>query len=213
MNTRRILSLGLILMVLSNCAVMSEEECAYSDWTAVGYEDGADGRSSDRFGDYRRACADFGITPDFTAWQNGRDRGLVEYCQPQRGFQVGQSGGSYNGVCTAQLEPGFLDGYRLGSELFVLRNNLNTINTRLEANSNDAAEIDADVAEIESIIILEDTTAEERTVLLADMRELSEIRGELEVEYELLIEERAFADAALAEFELTLIGTEFSLRP
>lgn len=188
---------------------MSEEECAYSDWTAVGYEDGADGRSGDRFGDYRRACADFGITPDFAAWQDGRERGLVEYCQPLRGFQVGQTGGRYNGVCSAQLEPDFLDAYRLGSELFNLRSQLRTIVSRLEANANDIANIDADVAEIESIIILDDTTAEERANLLAEMRELSEIRGELDVEYELLIEERVLADEALAEFELVLIEAGF----
>ena len=188
---------------------MSEEECAFSDWTAVGYEDGADGRSSDRFGDYRRTCAEFGITPDFAAWQDGRDRGLLEYCQPQRGFQLGQAGGTYNGVCSAQLEPRFLDGYRLGSELFDLRRNLNTIVSRLEAISSDVEEIEAEVAEIESIIILEDTSAEERATLLAEMRELSEIRGELEVEYELLLEERTLAEAALADFELSLIGSGF----
>ena len=209
MNTRRLLSFGLILIVLSNCAVMSEEECTYSDWTAVGYEDGADGRSSDRFGDYRRACAEFGITPDFAAWQDGRERGLVEYCQPQRGFQVGQSGGNYNGVCNAQLEPDFLEAYRLGSELYALRSNLNTIIGRLEANANDIANIDADVADIESIIILEDTTAEERAALLDEMRELSEIRGELEVEFEILIEERTLAESALADFEFTLIEAGF----
>lgn len=209
MNLKKLFSFGLIALVLSNCAVMSEEECAYSDWTAVGYEDGADGRSGDRFGDYRRACADFGITPDFAAWQDGRERGLVEYCQPLRGFQVGQTGGRYNGVCSAQLEPDFLDAYRLGSELFNLRSQLRTIVSRLEANANDIANIDADVAEIESIIILDDTTAEERANLLAEMRELSEIRGELDVEYELLIEERVLADEALAEFELVLIEAGF----
>lgn len=209
MLTRKLISLFLITALLSSCAVMSEEECAYSDWTAVGYEDGADGRTSDRFGDYRRACAEFGITPDFAAWQDGRDRGLVEYCQPLRGFQIGQSGGRYNGVCNSQLEPDFLEGYRLGSELFNLQSQLNTIVGRLEANANDVAGIDADVAEIESIIILEDTTAEERAALLADMRELSEIRGELEVEYEVLIEERVLAEKALAEFELVLVEAGF----
>ena len=209
MNKNSLLAFGLILVLLSNCTVMTEEECVYSDWTAVGYEDGADGRSSDRFGDYRRTCADFGITPDFEAWQAGRERGLVEYCQPQRGFQVGQAGGSYNGVCNAQLEPDFLDAYRLGSELFVLRSTLNGIIASLEANNSDVEAIDADVAEIESIIILDETTAAERAALLADMRELSEIRGELEVEYERLIEERVLAEAALADFELSLLGSGF----
>ena len=90
-----------------------------------------------------------------------------------------------------------------------MRSQLRAIVSRLEANANDIANIDADVAEIESIIILDDTTAEERANLLAEMRELSEIRGELDVEYELLIEERVLADEALAEFELVLIEAGF----
>ena len=209
MKFKRLISFLLVAGILSGCTVMNEQECAYSDWTAVGYEDGADGRSSDRFGDYRRACADFGITPDFAAWQEGRERGLVEYCQPLRGFQVGQSGGSYNGVCSGDMEPDFLEAYRLGSELFSLQTQLSAVVSRLASNAEDIADIDADVAEIESIIILDDTTALERAALLEDMRELSEIRGELMLESEALIEERVLAELALAEFELVLRDAGF----
>ncbi len=209
MNNSRLITLYLIFSLVSGCAVMSEEECNYSDWTAVGYEDGADGRGSDRFGDYRRACADYGVTPDFAAWQAGRERGLVEYCQPSRGFAVGQAGVGYNGVCSAELEPAFLDAYRLGAELFGLRRNLNAIVTDFSSNARAMERIDADIEEIESIIILEETTAEERAALLADMRELSELRGELEVEAELLIEARTLAELELAEFEESLLQYGF----
>ncbi|GJM11827.1 MAG: DNA repair ATPase [Pseudohongiella sp.] len=201
--------MALMGIILSGCAAMSAEECVYSDWTAVGYEDGADGRSSDRFGDYRRACADHNITPDFEAWQAGRERGLIEYCQPLRGFQVGQSGGYYNGVCNASLEPGFMDAFRLGSELYGLRSNLNTIVSRIEANSRAILRIDSDVAEIESRIVLDETTQAERAQLLLDMRELSEIKGELELEADLLIEERTLAELALYEFESSVNSAGF----
>ena len=209
MLSKRLVVFALIGIMLSGCAAMSEEECTYSDWTAVGYEDGADGRSSDRFGDYRRACADHSITPDFQAWQAGREQGLIEYCQPLRGFQVGESGGYYSGVCNSNLEPGFLDAFRLGAELYSLRSNLNTIASRVEANREAIQGIDSDVAEIESIIILDETTPVQRTQLLADMRELSEIKGELVLEAELLIEERTLAELALYEFEFTVNGAGF----
>lgn len=209
MNFQRLISLLLIVFVLASCAAMNEQECAYSDWTAVGYEDGANGQGSDRFGDYRRACADYGITPDFQAWQDGREQGLVEYCRPQRGFQVGQGGGTYNGVCNAELEPEFLEAYRLGSELFELRSTLNAINSRINENSRDMERIDVEIAEIEDIIILDETTPEERAALLADMRDLSEIRGELELESGILVEERALAELALQEFEMSLRDSGF----
>jgi len=209
MISKRLVVLTLIGVMLSGCAAMSEEECRYSDWTAVGYEDGADGRSSDRFGDYSRACADHSITPDFQAWQEGREQGLIEYCQPLRGFQVGESGGYYDGACNSNLEPGFLDAFRLGSELYSLRSNLSAIDSRVEANTEAVQRIDSDVAEIESIIILDETTPLQRTQLLADMREMSETKGELVLEAELLIEERTLADLALYEFEFAVIESGF----
>jgi hypothetical protein len=114
----------------------------------VGYEDGGDGRSSDRFGDYRRACADHNITPDFQAWQAGREQGLIEFCQPLRAFQVGESGGYYDGVCNSNLEPAFLDAFRLGAELYSLRSDLNVVASRVVTNSEAIQRIDSDVAGI-----------------------------------------------------------------
>ena len=209
MKIKRLVALILIATVLSGCAAMSEEECVYSDWTAVGYEDGADGRSSDRFGDYRRACADHNITPDFQAWQQGREQGLIEYCQPLRGFQVGESGGYYDGVCNSRLEPEFLDAFRLGAELYQLRRNLNAIVSSLSANEQSIRDIDTDIADIESTITLDETTAAQRAELLIEMRELAEIKGELALEAELLIEERTLAELALYEFEFTVNNAGF----
>lgn len=209
MKIKRLVALTLIGVMLTGCAAMSEEECVYSDWAAVGYEDGADGRSSDRFGDYRRACADHSITPDFQAWQEGRERGLIEFCQPLRGFQVGESGGYYSGVCNSNLEPDFLDAFRLGSELSNLRGSLSTINSRVAANAQEIQGIDSDVADVEALIILDETTSAQRTQLLAEMRELSEIKGELELETDLLIEERTLAELGLYEFEFIVSEAGF----
>lgn len=209
MIIKRLVALTLIGVMLAGCAAMSEEECAYSDWTAVGYEDGADGRSSDRFGDYRRACADHSITPDFQAWQEGREQGLIEFCQPLRGFQVGESGGYYSGVCNSNLEPDFLDAFRLGSELSNLRGSLSAINSGIVANARAIQGIDSDVADVEALIILDGTTSAQRTQLLAEMRELSEIKGELELETDLLIEERTLAELGLYEFEFIVSEAGF----
>ncbi|MFB3107496.1 MAG: DUF2799 domain-containing protein, partial [Pseudomonadales bacterium] len=103
--------IALVFTGLSGCATMSGDECVTSDWTTIGYEDGVRGHTADRIGQHRKACAKHGVTPDFAAYQSGRDLGLVEYCQPSRGFSVGSNGGRYNGVCSVNLEGDFLDAY------------------------------------------------------------------------------------------------------
>ena len=77
------------------------------------------------------------------------------------------------------------------------------------ANTEAIQRIDSDVAGIESIIILDETTPAQRAQLLADMRELSEVKGELVLEAELLIEERTLVELALYEFEFTVIEAGF----
>ena len=109
-----VIGLALAALVMSGCATMSGDECMATDWSAVGYEDGARGFTTERFSKHRKACAKHGVTADFGAYQSGRDQGLVEYCQPGRGFDVGSNGGRYYGVCSADLEADFLDAYNDG---------------------------------------------------------------------------------------------------
>ncbi len=132
MNSKWIsISALLVFAALGGCASMSSEECANSDWIAVGFEDGSRGYSTDRFGKRRKACAKHGITADFQAYQSGRADGLVEFCQPGRGFNLGVSGGHYNGVCDVALEEEFLDAYRVGHQLYGLRSNVNNANSQI----------------------------------------------------------------------------------
>ena len=59
----------IIAMGMSGCASMSADECAVSDWNAIGYEDGAQGYTADRLGNHRKACAKHGVAPDLQAYQ------------------------------------------------------------------------------------------------------------------------------------------------
>lgn len=100
----KIATIGLMAIGLHGCAGMNSEECLSTDWSTIGYEDGANGYTGDRIGNYRKACGKHGVTPDLVAYQQGREQGLSEYCQPGRGFAVGSSGGQYRGVCDANQE-------------------------------------------------------------------------------------------------------------
>ena len=61
------ITLVLAALLMSGCASMSSEECALSDWSAVGFEDGARGYTTERFSNHRKACAKHGQTADFRA--------------------------------------------------------------------------------------------------------------------------------------------------
>ncbi len=188
-------------IALGGCASMSGDECAMSDWSAVGYEDGARGYTTDRFSTYRKACSKHGVAPDFQAYLQGRDQGLVEYCQPGRGFHLGSRGAAYGGVCGAELEPEFLDAYNAGYQLYELRVNVNSANSRVSAKERELEENFAEIRNKEAALISQDATTEERVLVLADLKRLSERNGELEAEIEMLIAERALYQQELELYE------------
>ncbi len=203
-SMRPLTALLTLLMIVSSCATMNEQECLVSDWAAVGYEDGAQGVTSTYFGEYRRACAKHGIAPNFQAWQAGRSDGLVEYCQPTRGFYLGESGRRYNGVCEAALEPAFLDAYSIGSQLYSLRAHVNSINSNINNNTATMERIDARMVESTVLIASDDTPSERRILLLAELAEMSEEKGRLEEEMTFLVKERARAEIELDNYSRSI---------
>ena len=196
--------LSLLVIGLAGCATMSGDECATSDWTAVGYEDGSRGYTSERFGKHRKACAKHGITADFEAYQQGRSQGLVEFCQPGRGFNLGVNGGQYNGVCSVELEADFLDAYRVGQQLYTLRSKVSSANTQIYNKKHELDDIEDQITHNEALLIGDQTTIEDRVLLLAELIRLSERTGELEIEIEALIADRARHEQNLQHYEQTV---------
>ena len=209
MNTSKAILLALALAALGGCASMSEEECAMSDWHTIGFEDGSRGYPAERIGDHRKACAKHGYVPDFAAWEAGRNEGLALYCQPARGFNLGSSGGQYQGVCPADLEAEFLDGYRAGVELYNLRSNVSTANGRLQAREDELEATRAAMRDKEALLIARETAPEERVLLLADLKELAETAGKLQTEIDVLIDERARQEERLAAYEASLASSGY----
>lgn len=202
------MTVGAVFLALGmgGCASMSSEECANSDWTAIGYEDGSRGYTSERFAGHRKACAKHGHTADFQAYQQGRGQGLVEFCQPGRGFNLGANGGQYYGVCAAEHEPGFLDAFRAGQRLHTLRAYVNSANSQLYSKENELDNVKSLIRSKEAQIISSETTNEERVLLLVDIKDLAERTGELESEIEALIADRARYEQDLAHYEQTIVA-------
>jgi hypothetical protein len=208
-NRISVITLVLAVLFMSGCASMSSEECAMSDWSAVGFEDGVHGYTSERFGSHRKACAKHGISADFRAYQEGRDEGLVQYCQPSRGYVLGENGGTYNGVCDAALEEEFLDAYRVGYQLYGFRSKVDGANSRISSKERELDRIEDDTRSKEAAVIADETTTEDRILFLADLKRLSERKGELEAEIKSLIADRARYEDDLANYQNTVAAYGF----
>jgi len=203
-RTMTILTLSLGIIALSGCASMSGDECATSDWSVVGYEDGSRGYTTERFSNHRKACAKHGITADFQTYQRGRTDGLVEFCQPSKGYNLGASGGRYDGVCAVNLEPDFLDAYRAGQQLFTLRSNVSSANSLIDSKRHELEDIERYVVNKEALLIADETSSDDRVRALADLKRHSERTGELELEIELLIADRARFERDLQDYKQTV---------
>jgi len=66
-----------LLIGTGGCSGMPVERCASQDWYAQGYQDAANGLSTEQFLTYHNSCALHGITPHRTrylsGWVDGRE--------------------------------------------------------------------------------------------------------------------------------------------
>jgi hypothetical protein len=210
MNSRLAGFLSIAVMLgLSGCASMSADECTMSDWRTIGFEDGAQGYTADRLGNHRKACAKHGVAPDFDAYQTGRSEGLRQFCQPSRGFNLGAAGGRYNGVCPGDMEPDFVDAFNTGHQLYNLRASVNSANYQISAKRAELDRSEKRILEAELLLIARDTTTEDRILLLAELKDLSERTGQLEAEIVELVEERVVYEQQLSAYEETIAGNNY----
>lgn len=119
MRIALIMAAGAAVLALAACETtsrpaMTSAQCAVADWKALGYQDGASGRALERFVARQEACVAAGYGADQVAYMAGRREGLWNWCQPERAFQLGFEGASYNGVCPIDLDGVFRDAHGEG---------------------------------------------------------------------------------------------------
>ena len=195
MRTRALLSLTLgasvLLLSISACTSMSQQECMATDWRTVGYEDGVAGRSGDSIGQHRKACAKHGIAPDLDAYQRGRNDGLREYCTPDNGYRQGVRGAALVTSCPAELKEDFEVAYDQGYELFSLRDRVYRATNELEAARSSLAQNERDLVDVSAMILDPGIDTPSRAKALVDAKELSERQGRLKARIRELEKDRA----------------------
>jgi hypothetical protein len=199
-------ALSLAAALAAGCASMSKEECQHVDWRTVGYEDGAAGRPASRLGDHRRACADHGVTPDLAAYTAGREAGMREFCQSANGYRVGASGQVYYGTCPADLAPAFERGYETGRELYVRQRRVADTDSAIAARHAEIRDLEDDLAE-GALVLVGDTSPEQRTQAVLDAKQAAERIGRLRKEIENLQADRARYERELEAYQETVAAT------
>ena len=189
---------------LAGCAAMSKNECRTVDWRTVGYEDGVAGRSGDRIGRYREACADYGVVPSLDAYQSGRSEGLREYCRPQTGFRVGESGGEYTGLCPADLAPAFSAAYESGRELHRREYRARDAAERLDSATRELPALEQQLAGLTFAVIDPQSTGEQRANAILETRQVAERHERIRAQIPELQLERQHAEQDLAEYRARL---------
>lgn len=202
---RNKLAASLLAMAAAGCSGMSKEECLYADWRAIGYEDGAAGRPVSAVSSRRATCAKkAGVTVDMVSYQAGRGDGLRTYCQPSRAFSEGSRGAYYHGVCTGPEEFEFTAAYQAGHQLYALRQTVAGISSDIQRAHNDLDRVAHDIDHTQGALISPGVPVPERVQLLADLKNLSEEKGNIETALIALNRDHVRAQEDLRAYEAEL---------
>lgn len=171
---------------------MGKDECLVADWRAIGYEDGAKGHALSHLGNHRKACSEYGITPDMNRYEQGRLAGLEEYCIPSKGYALGKSGIKLNRVCKAPLARKFEQAWSDGLKVHKAESQLRNSERKLKQQQVIHDDLNSQIEDAEAELIRDGISRKKRKALLAEIKDLN---AELaDAEYELSVLEDQVQD-------------------
>lgn len=192
---RRILAIT-VLLALGGCAAtdMNKAECKTADWRAVGYDDGAKGRSADTFGARQKSCAKHGVASNFDTYLVGHGQGLAVFCRPQNGYRLGSSGARYSGSCPADLEQGFRTAHADGFGLYERRKARDGIARELRHSKRRVSHIENELIRNTARLASPAMSPARRTNLAIEIKRLAEEKAKLQLRIPQLEHDSAVAN-------------------
>ena len=167
-------------IALGSCATMSAEQCMAGDWSGQGYADGQSGLTMSRLDEHAEACAEHGVAPDAAAYAAGRRQGLVHYCTPYKGFEVGRTGSGYAGVCPSDLEADFMPAYRDGQIVHEVEQALANARGRVDSLGDRLEELDDKITAQQAEARAEGLTEQQREQIRNRIQEIRRERADTE---------------------------------
>ena len=181
MNNYRLAICLIAALMVSSCATLNKSECREADWQTIGLEDGAKGRPLNYIGEHRKACAEYGVTPDLDQYELGHNAGLKRFCTPANGVKQGRAGRPYNDVCPAQLEGRFLAGYDTGRELHELKSDIDRMLREARTADIEKSTLEQNMQNVENMLVSGVMSASDRKVLLDELKQMQKRHATLEV--------------------------------
>ena len=167
-------------LALGSCATMSAEQCMAGDWSGQGYADGQSGLTMSQLDEHAEACAEHGVAPDAAAYAAGRRQGLVHYCTPYKGFEVGRTGSGYAGVCPSDLEADFMPAYRDGQIVHEVEQALANARGRVDSLGDRLEELDDKITAKQAEARAEGLTEQQREQIRNRIQEIRRERADTE---------------------------------
>jgi hypothetical protein len=161
-------------LVLMGCATLNKPECQNADWRMIGMEDGAKGLLPVNIRKHRIACAKYNITPDLDEYTIGHRQGLTQFCNPLRGYEMGQRGIAYNGVCPEALEGPFLESFDRGQVLRSKLEEINRIVLQIKNNKRNIEDLRGELTEKKKRLISGVTTEGDRARLVDEIEKIQD---------------------------------------
>ena len=87
-----------------------DKKCLYE----AGYSDAVSGRTSSAFSYVK--CLKLSVEESQKEYERGRTSGLKVFCSYEKGYEFGESGKKYLGICPERSEREFLKGYKKGDK-------------------------------------------------------------------------------------------------
>ena len=169
-----LLLLASLVAALQGCATLSKSECEQADWRIIGLEDGSAGRPLTYVGRHRKSCAEYGVTPNIGAYEQGHADGIALFCIPSKAFALGKRGGSHNDVCPAGMRDAFLLAYEDGRAIYSARREMTDAQNRVKSAQSDYDDAANRVAELEAQLVSGDGSTEQRQTWLDELRQLQD---------------------------------------
>lgn len=126
---KRPIFIVILLIIISGCTSLSENECHQGNWQALGYNHGQQGYTLTEGSEIILSCHEFGIHPNMEAYKESYQKGLATFCVPENGFTQGLDGKAYNGIC--QSKP-FRKAWEEGHDRYLINARIEEVEQRIE---------------------------------------------------------------------------------
>ncbi len=121
-----------------------------------------------------------GRYPEF---YNGYREGLKHYCVRENGYSDGKQGKRPNSNCSQELFPQYYAGYKHGEQYHELLREVSRLEDNLDKLEERINTINLTIKDLETILVSDSTSADQRKKALNEMRYYRKIRTPLEREY------------------------------